>query len=40
MQYGIMLLPQLFLVDKEGKVISRTIQQVSNLDEELKKRLN
>ena len=39
-QYGIMALPNLFLVDKDGKVISRTIQQVSGLEEELKKRLN
>jgi len=28
------------LVDKEGKVISRNIQQVSNLEDEIKKRLN
>lgn len=39
-QYGVMVLPNLFLVDKEGKVISRTLQQVSHLEEELKKRLN
>jgi peroxiredoxin len=39
-QFGVMVLPNLFLVDKDGKVISRTIQQVSGLDEELKKRLN
>jgi hypothetical protein len=38
-QYGVMVLPNLFLVDKEGKVISRTIQ-VGNLEEELKKRTN
>jgi hypothetical protein len=38
-QYGIMFLPHLFLVDKDGKVISRTVQQVSGLDEELRKRL-
>jgi peroxiredoxin len=38
-QYGIMFLPHLFLVDKDGKVISRTLQQVSSLDDELKKRL-
>jgi hypothetical protein len=36
-QYGIMALPNLFLVDKDGKVLSRTVQQVSSLDEELKK---
>src|SRR5262249_51618446 len=34
--YGIMVLPNLFLVDKEGKVVSRTVQ-ISNLEEELKK---
>src|SRR5260370_42690791 len=39
-QYGIMAVPNLFLVDKDGKVISRTIQQVSSLDDELRKRLN
>ena len=38
-QYGIMVLPNLFLVDKEGKVASRTVQ-VGNLEDELKKRLN
>jgi Thioredoxin-like len=38
-QYGIMFLPHLFLVDKDGTVISRTLQQVSSLDDELKKRL-
>jgi Thioredoxin-like len=38
-QYGVMLLPNLFLVDGEGKVISRGVQQVSGLEEELKKRL-
>ena len=37
--YGIMFLPHLFLVDKDGRVISRTVQQVSGLDEELRKRL-
>ncbi len=36
-QYGVMVLPHLFLVDKDGKVLSRTIQQVSNLEDELKK---
>jgi hypothetical protein len=38
-QYGIMVLPNLFLVDKDGKVVSRTVQ-VGNLEEELKKKLN
>jgi hypothetical protein len=38
-QYGVMVLPNLFLVDKDGKVVSRTVQ-VGNLEEELKKRLN
>ena len=38
-QYGIMVLPNLFLVDKDGKVASRTVQ-VGNLEDELKKRLN
>ncbi len=38
-QYGVMVLPNLFLVDKDGKVASRTVQ-VGNLEEELKKRLN
>jgi hypothetical protein len=38
-QYGILFLPHLFLVDKDGKVLSRTVQQVSGLDSELKKRL-
>jgi hypothetical protein len=38
-QYGILFLPHLFLVDKDGKVLSRTVQQVSSLDGELKKRL-
>jgi hypothetical protein len=39
-QYGVMVLPNLFLVDKQGNVISRSIQQVSSLEDELKKRLN
>lgn len=38
LQYGVMVLPHLFLVDKEGVVISRTVQ-MGNLEEELKKRL-
>lgn len=36
--YGIMSLPNLFLVDKEGKVQSRTIQ-VGGLEDEIKKQL-
>ncbi|HEV3120128.1 MAG TPA: thioredoxin-like domain-containing protein [Gemmataceae bacterium] len=39
-QYGIMVLPNLFLVDKEGKVVSRNTQQVGGLEEEIKKRAN
>ena len=39
-QYGVMVLPNLFLVDKDGKVISRNIQQVGSLEEEIKKRNN
>jgi thiol-disulfide isomerase/thioredoxin len=35
-QYGIMVLPSLFLIDKDGKVVSRTVQ-VSTLEEEIKK---
>ncbi len=38
-QYGIMFLPHLVLVDKDGKVLSRAVQQVSSLDAELKRRL-
>ncbi len=37
--YGVLVLPNLFLVDRDGKVISRTIQ-VNNLEDELKKRLH
>ncbi|HMF11336.1 MAG TPA: thioredoxin-like domain-containing protein [Gemmataceae bacterium] len=37
-QYGIWVLPNLFLLDKEGKVASRTVQ-VATLEEELKKQL-
>jgi thiol-disulfide isomerase/thioredoxin len=37
-QYGIMVLPNLFLVGKDGKVVSRTVQ-MSNLEEEIKKLL-
>ncbi|MFL5329666.1 MAG: thioredoxin-like domain-containing protein [Gemmataceae bacterium] len=35
-QYGIMVLPQLFLVGKDGKVVSRTVQ-MSTLEDEVKK---
>jgi hypothetical protein len=37
-QYGIMYPPTLFLLDKEGKVLSRTVQ-VATLEDELKKQL-
>jgi hypothetical protein len=37
-QYGIMGLPNLFLVGKDGKVLSRTVQ-VNTLEDELKKQL-
>ncbi|HZT80789.1 MAG TPA: thioredoxin-like domain-containing protein [Gemmataceae bacterium] len=37
-QYGIMVLPHLFLVDAQGKVVSRTVQ-IANLEEEVKKLL-
>ncbi len=36
--YGVMMLPNLFLVGKDGKVVSRTLQ-VSTLEEEIKKQL-
>ena len=35
-QYGLMFLPNMFLVNKEGKVVSRTVQ-MNNLEEEVKK---
>jgi hypothetical protein len=35
-EYGVMALPNLFLVGKDGKVLSRTVQ-IANLDEEIKK---
>jgi thiol-disulfide isomerase/thioredoxin len=38
-QYGVMVLPNLFLVDKTGKVASRTVQ-IGNLEDELKKLAN
>ena len=34
--YGVMVLPHMFLVNREGKVVSRTIQ-VGNVEEEIKK---
>jgi peroxiredoxin len=37
-QYGIMVLPNMFLVGKDGKVVSRTVQ-VATLEDELKKLL-
>lgn len=37
--YGIMALPNLFLVGKDGKVVSRTVQ-VTNLEDEIKKLLD
>jgi hypothetical protein len=39
MDYGIMVLPNLFLVGKDGKVVSRTLQ-VAGLEDELKKVLS
>jgi hypothetical protein len=35
-QYGIMVLPNMFLVGKDGKVVSRTVQ-LANLEDEIKK---
>lgn len=35
-QYGIMVLPNLFLADKDGKCVSRTVQ-INNLEDEIKK---
>jgi len=35
-QYGIMVLPNMFLVGKDGKVVSRTVQ-LANLEDEVKK---
>jgi RNA polymerase sigma factor (sigma-70 family) len=37
-QYGVMVLPTMFLVGKDGKVVSRNIQ-MNNLEEEVKKLL-
>lgn len=37
-QYGVMVLPNLFLVDPSGKVVSRTVQ-IGTLEEEVKKLL-
>jgi hypothetical protein len=39
MQYGIVLPPNLFLVGRDGRVVSRTVQ-MNNLEEEVKKLLN
>ncbi len=36
--YGILVLPNIFLVGKDGKVVSRTVQ-ISNLEEEIKKQI-
>jgi hypothetical protein len=36
--YGVMMLPNLFLVGKDGKVVSRTLQ-AGNLDDEVKKQV-
>jgi thiol-disulfide isomerase/thioredoxin len=38
-QYGIMVLPNLFLVGKDGKVVSRSIQ-IGGLEDEIKKLLD
>ena len=38
-QYGVMVLPNLFLVGKDGKVISRSVQ-TGTVEDELKKLLN
>jgi hypothetical protein len=35
-QYGINVLPHLFLIDREGKVVSHTLQ-MSSLEDEIKK---
>ena len=37
-QYGIMVLPNMFLVDKNGTVLSRNMQ-LANLEDEIKKSL-
>jgi thiol-disulfide isomerase/thioredoxin len=39
LQYGVMVLPNMFLVNKEGKVTSRTVQ-MGSLEDEVKKLLN
>ncbi|HVS34621.1 MAG TPA: thioredoxin-like domain-containing protein [Gemmataceae bacterium] len=36
--YGVMVLPNLFLVGKDGKVVNRNVQ-INNLDDEVKKQL-
>ena len=35
-QYGVMVLPNLFLVGRDGKVVSHTVQ-MSGLEDEIKK---
>ncbi|HKI34421.1 MAG TPA: thioredoxin-like domain-containing protein [Gemmataceae bacterium] len=37
-EYGVMMLPNLFLVGKDGKVVSRTLQ-IGNVEEEIKKQV-
>ena len=37
--YGIMVLPNLFLIGKDGKVVSRGVQ-ISGLEDEIKKLMN
>jgi hypothetical protein len=37
-QYGVMVLPQMFLVGKDGKVVSRTVQ-IGTVEDEIKKQL-
>jgi hypothetical protein len=36
--YGVLMLPTMFVVGKDGKVVSRTLQ-VDSVEEELKKQL-
>jgi len=38
-QYGVMVLPNLFLVGRDGKVVSRTVQ-VATLEDEVRKLVN
>ena len=37
-QYGVMVLPSVFVVGKDGKCVSKSAQ-ISSLEEEIKKRL-